>query len=69
MRKCIALLVAYVVTSCCNAQQVHSVDSLLNTMFNNQQPGIAIGIVQNGKTIGHICLPVAALNASFIHLR
>jgi len=51
MKKSIALLVAFAVTVCCNAQQVHSVDSLLNTMFNNQQPGIAIGIVQNGKTI------------------
>lgn len=51
MRNCIALFVACVIVVCSSAQQVHSVDSLLNTMYNNQQPGIAIGIVQNGKTI------------------
>lgn len=51
MKKCIALIAVCLAAFCSHAQALHSVDSLLNTIFNNQQPGIAIGIVQNGQTI------------------
>ena len=52
MTKFVALLGACIAAVVCsNAQQIHSIDSLLSTMYNNQQPGIGIGIVQNGKTV------------------
>lgn len=31
--------------------KIKKVDSLLSTMFNNSQPGIGIGVVQNGNTV------------------
>lgn len=33
------------------SQAIHTIDSLLSTVFSTSQPGIGIGIVQNGKTI------------------
>lgn len=47
----VALLAACLVVVLGSAQPIHSIDSLLSTLYNSRQPGMAIGIVQNGQTI------------------
>jgi len=49
MRIAIAFVYVFIISSA-NAQALHTVDSLLNTIYNNTSPGIGIGIVQDGKT-------------------
>ena len=49
--KIIGALLLCAATGITNAQAVHTVDSLLSSLFNNRQPGISIGIVENGNTV------------------